>query len=134
MAILNFVVSFDLNIVKSFFKKKENHLVTFRSGSFKTQIDYFLIRVNHRSMCKDCKVIPSECLGTRHRLLAMDLMFKSFKVKNKSIGMAKVRWWNLTKENAIKLSGRIKSEASWKLVEDADAMWEGMGQCIRRST
>ena len=27
---------------------------------------------------------------------------------------------------------KIKSEASWRLIEDADAMWEGMAQCIRK--
>jgi len=58
--------------------------VTFRSGSCKTQIDYFLIKANHRRLCKDCKVIPSECLGTQHSLLVMDLVIKSFKVKKRS--------------------------------------------------
>ena len=72
VAILDFALAFDLMIVNSVFKKKENHLVTFRSGSSKTQIDCFLIRANHRRMCKDSKVIPSELLGTQHRLLVMD--------------------------------------------------------------
>ena len=65
--ILDFTVAFDLSIVNSLFKKRESHLVTFRSGSSKTQIDYFLIRANSSRMCKDCKVIPSECVGTQHR-------------------------------------------------------------------
>jgi len=42
VALLDFIVAFDLTILNSIFKKKENHLVTFRSGSSKTQIDYFL--------------------------------------------------------------------------------------------
>ena len=72
-------------------------------------------------------------LGTQHRLLVMDLVIKSCKVKKRSEGVARVRWWNLTRENATKLSEKIKSEASWKLIKDADAMWEGMAQCVRRS-
>ena len=36
-------------------------------------------------------------------------------------------------ENANKLGEKIKSEANWRLIEDADAMWEGMTQCIRKS-
>ena len=83
--------------------------MTFRSGSCKTQIDYFLVRANHRILCKDCKVIPSECLGTQHRLV-MDLMIKSFKGKKRSGGVARVRWWNLTKENTTKLSEKIISK------------------------
>jgi len=62
----------------------------------------------------------------------MDLVIKSFKVKKRSGSVVRVRWWNLTRENATKLLEKIKSEASWKLIEDVDAMWEGMTQCIRR--
>jgi len=44
VTILDFIGAFDLTIVNSVFKKKEDHLVTFRSGFTKTQIDYFRIR------------------------------------------------------------------------------------------
>ena len=79
MALLDFALAFDLAIGNSFFKKCEDHLVTFRSGSCKTQIDYCLIMASHRSLCRYCKVIPSKCLGTHHRLLVMNLVTKSFK-------------------------------------------------------
>jgi len=52
----------------------------------------------------------------------MDLVIKSFKVKKRSGGVARVRWWNLTRVNVTKLSKKIKSEASWKVIGDADAM------------
>ena len=32
-------------------------------------------------------MIHNECLGTQHRLWVMDLVFKSFKVKTRSVGM-----------------------------------------------
>jgi len=67
-------------------------------------------------------VIPSECLGTQHRLLVMDMGIKSFKAKKRSVGVARVRWWNLRKENATNFLERIKSEASWKVIDDADAI------------
>jgi len=86
--------------------------VTFRSDSCRTQIDYFLIMANHKRLCKDCKVIPSEYLRTQHRLLVMDLVIKSLKVKKRSGGVARVRWWNLTRENVTKLWEKIKSKAS----------------------
>jgi len=56
----------------------------------------------------------------------IDLGIRGFKAKKQSVSAARIRWWNLTKENTFKLLERIKSEASWKLVEDTDAMWEGM--------
>ena len=81
----------------------------FRSGSCRMQIDYYLIRANHRSLCRDCKVIPSEFLGTQHRLLVMDMVIKGLRVKRRSGGVARVRWWNFTRENATKLSERIRA-------------------------
>jgi len=33
----------------------------------------------------------------------MDLVIKSFKAEKRSVGVARVRWWNLTGENATKL-------------------------------
>jgi len=35
----------------------------------------------------------------------MDMVIKDFKVKKRSRGGAKVRWWNLTRENATKIIG-----------------------------
>jgi len=94
ISILNFVVAYDLMIVNSYFKKKDDHLVTFKSGTTKTQIDYFLIRANNRGLCKDCKVLPSEYLGTQHSLLVMDVEFKFLKRKKISVGNPRVKWWN----------------------------------------
>ena len=78
VALLDFVVAFDLTIVNSLFKMRVEHIVTFKSGSCTTQIEYFHIRVNHKRLCKDCKVIHSECLGAQHRLLMMELMDQEF--------------------------------------------------------
>jgi len=44
--VLNFAVAYELLVINSYFKKKEDHLVTFKSGFTKTQIDYFLSGVD----------------------------------------------------------------------------------------
>jgi len=132
VALLDFATTFDLAIGNSLFKKREDHLVTFRSGNCRMQIDYCLIRANHRSLCRDCKVIPSEFLGTQHRLLVMDMVIKGFRVERRSGGVARVRWWNLTREKATKLSDKIRAEANWELSDNAYAMWDRVVQCIRR--
>jgi len=69
--VLDFAVVYELLAVNSYFKK-EDHLVTFKSGSLKTQIDYFLMKADRGRSCKDCKVIPSEYQGTQHGLLVLD--------------------------------------------------------------
>jgi len=48
VSILDFAVAYNLSIVNSYFRKREEHLVTFKSGSARTQIDYFLMRANSR--------------------------------------------------------------------------------------
>jgi len=117
---LDFAVAYELLVVNSFFKKKDDHLVTFRSGSLKTQIDYFLMRTDSRRFNKDCKVIPSKCLRTQHRLLALDVEFKYPKWKKKRVRDLRVKWWTLTKENFVLLSERITEDGAWRRVEDAD--------------
>jgi len=103
VSILGFAVAYDLAIVNSYFKEKEEHLITFKSESTKTQIDYFLMRTNDRRMCRDCKVILSECLTTQHRLLVRDVDIRSVIWRKRTVGVYKVKWWNLKEENVTKL-------------------------------
>jgi len=114
VALLDFVVAYDLTIVNSLFKKKVDHLVTFRSGNAKTQIDFFLTRAGTRGLCRDCKVLPSEHLETQHRLLVMDVAIKREKVKERRVGEPKVRWWNFTRENVVQLAEKIVVDGNWK--------------------
>jgi len=110
VSMLDFAVTDDLLVANSFFKKKKDNLVTFRSGHIKNQIDYFLIRADSRRLCKDCKMIPSECLETQHRLLVLDVELKCSKWKRRSVGELRVKWWNLTRGNAMKIVERISEE------------------------
>nr|XP_016508532.1 PREDICTED: craniofacial development protein 2-like [Nicotiana tabacum] len=72
-SLLDFARAFELVIVNSIFPKKEKHLITFRSMVAKTQIDYLLLGRCDKGLCEDCKVIPSENLATKHRLLVIDI-------------------------------------------------------------
>ena len=65
--------------------------MTFRSGPLKTQINYFLIRASSRSVCKDCKVLPREFLGTQYRLLVLDVDLRGSKWK-RSAGEPRIKW------------------------------------------
>ena len=113
-------MAYDLSIVNSFFKKREKHLVTFMSGSAMTQIDYFLMRANSRRWCRDCKVVPSECLTMQHRLLVLEVDIRGAIRRKRKAGVYKVKWWNLNWENARKLSEKIKREGKRKLEGDSN--------------
>ena len=45
---LDFSVAYDLVICNTWFKKRDEHLIIFKSGSNKTQINYFLTRKNDK--------------------------------------------------------------------------------------
>ena len=89
---LDFAVAFDLLVANSFFRKKEDHLVTYKSSSCKTQIDYFLTRKESRRSCKDCKVIPSEFLRTQHRLLVLDVVCKYPRRTKMRVREPRIKW------------------------------------------
>ena len=42
------------------FKKRNSHLITYRSGNLRSQVDYILYRKSFRSAVRNVKVIPSE--------------------------------------------------------------------------
>lgn len=56
--VLDFATAYDLAIVNTYFRKREKHYVTYKSGRNKSQIDYFMVRRGNAKQCKDCKVIP----------------------------------------------------------------------------
>ncbi|XP_060184011.1 uncharacterized protein LOC132613795 [Lycium barbarum] len=72
VSLLDFAKAFGLVVANSRFPKREHHLVTFRSSTAVTQIDFLLLRKEDKGLCKDCKVIPGENLTTQHKLLVMD--------------------------------------------------------------
>ena len=41
---MDFAIAFDLVVTNTFYIKEDEHLITFKSGSNKSQIDYFLVR------------------------------------------------------------------------------------------
>ena len=67
--ILEFTQACDLALGNSFFKKREDHYVTYMSGTNITVIDYILVRRQDLRDLKDCKVIPGESIASQHRLL-----------------------------------------------------------------
>ena len=133
MSILEFAVAYDLTIINCYFKKREEHLITFKSGSTRTQIDYFLMRMKDRRMCRDCKVILSVCLTMQHRLLVIDVEIRSAIRRRRTIRVYKVKWWNLKEENVTRICKRIKAEGKWRIERDSSRIREEMPECIRRS-
>ena len=75
-AILDFAVAYNLIIANTFFRKRDEQLITFKSGPNMSQIDFFIMKRIYGLTCKDCKVIPGESITSQHRLLVLDVSIK----------------------------------------------------------
>jgi hypothetical protein len=90
---LEFAVANDLLIGNTLFKKRDSHLVTYSSGSHRTQIDYILFRTRLRSSVSNVKVIPNEeCV--QHHLVVCDLTVRTPLIKKRKF-IPRIRTWKL---------------------------------------
>ena len=92
--VVDFGKRMDLAIDNIYFKKKDEHRVTYKSVGKSTQVDYEMCRrKNSKEMC-DCKVILNECVAKQHRMVVykMALMVKK---KQAEKVKPKISWWKL---------------------------------------
>ena len=90
--VVDFGKMMDLAIVNTYFKKRDEERMMYKSGGKSTQVDYVMCRRrNLREMC-DCKVIVNECVAKQHRIVVckMALMVKKKKVEKVK---PRIRWW-----------------------------------------
>ena len=72
--ILEYALAYDLFLGNTCFKKRDSHLITYRSGNTATQIDFMLFRKSLRKLASDVKAIPGEEVALQHQLLVCDMM------------------------------------------------------------
>ena len=81
--VVNFAKRIDLAVVNIYFKKKDKHRVTYKSGGKSTQVDYVMCRRRDlKEMC-NCRVMVNECLAKQHHMVVckMALMVKKKKAR-----------------------------------------------------
>ena len=62
----------DLVLLNTYFTKKE-HLITYSSDPYRSQIDFIMTQTKDFTRIQDCKVIPGEAVVTQHRLLCLKM-------------------------------------------------------------
>ena len=106
-------------------------MVTYESGTAKTQVDYLLVWKRDRKLLSDVKVIPSEEIVTQHKPVVCDFKVKKVhEVKRKFIPRRKI--WRLNEEQVncefrdqvnelVGINPRLTSgsvEEQWKKLKD----------------
>ena len=84
-------MAYDLIVANNFFRKRDEHLITFKSGPNMSKIDFSLVKRIDRLTCKDCKVIPGESITSQHRLLVLDMAMKKQLRKMRDIKSSRIR-------------------------------------------
>ena len=92
--VVDFGKRMDLAIVNTYFKKKDEHRVTYKSGGKSTQVNYVMCRRrNLKEMC-DYKVILNECVAKQHHMVVCKMVLMVKKKKAEKV-KPKIRWWKL---------------------------------------
>ena len=87
----------DLAIVNTYFKKKDEHRVTYKIDGKSTQVDYVMRRRNLKEM-HNCKVILNECVAKQHRMVVCKMALMVKKKKTEKIKLKK-RWRKLKEKS-----------------------------------
>ena len=104
---MNFTLAYDLLIANTLFRKRESHLVTFRSGQHSSQINYILARREDRRDCLDSKIFPGECVVPQYKLVMADFSFRVHVHRDKRAKIARTKWWKLRGEAAQAFKERM---------------------------
>ena len=89
---------YDLAMCNTFFQKKDEHMIMYRSGTRQSTIDYILVRRQSLRFVKNCKVIPGETVATQHRPLILEMELEKPKRTKKRSREKKIKWYNLENE------------------------------------
>ena len=107
--VLEFCEAKDMVIGNTWFRKRVEHLVTYRSGECDSQIDLVMMRSGDKKMLKDCKSIPGQEVLTQHRLVVGVLEGGWCKIAKRQT-VRRVRVWRLKdREVCEKYRVRVKS-------------------------
>ncbi|KAK3532234.1 hypothetical protein QTP86_009512 [Hemibagrus guttatus] len=67
--VVDFAKRMDMAVVNTYFQKREEHRVTYKSGGKRTQVDYILCRRGNLKEISDCKVVVGESVARQHRMV-----------------------------------------------------------------
>ncbi|XP_062532854.1 uncharacterized protein LOC134201634 [Bombyx mori] len=135
--LLQAATTFNLAVANTWFQKRPEHLITYKSGNHATQIDYFLIKRSKLVCVKNCEVLPGEALVTQHRLLLMDITISYKYLRRKNRLSPKIRWRMLETDE---YAGRFREIMIENILEmkdmkekSANDCWDEMANSVRKT-
>ena len=126
--VVDFAKRMGMAVVNTYFMKREEHRMTYKSGGRCTQVDYVLCRRGNLKEVRDCKVIAGESVARQHRMVVCKMTVEAKRKKAKGGKIErKIKWWKLKREECgaefreevrQALGGREELPAGWAATAD----------------
>ncbi|XP_037777009.1 craniofacial development protein 2-like [Penaeus monodon] len=132
--VIDLALSFDMVIGNTLFRKRNEHLITYKSGNRASQIDFLLYRRRNIREIKNCKVKPGDHVTEQHRLFIIDLNIDvTQKQKRRTTTQRRIKWFKLKENDSQQeFKDRILRELSHDM-EDVNSWWNGANSIILRA-
>ncbi|KAK3530930.1 hypothetical protein QTP70_006515 [Hemibagrus guttatus] len=129
--VVDFAKRMDMGVVNTYFQKREEHRVTYKSGGRRTQVDYILCRRGNLKEISDCKVVVGESVARQHRMVVCRMTLMVCKTKRSKIEK-KTKWWKLKKEECCEeFRQKLRQALVGQVVLPDD--WETTAEVIRET-
>ncbi|KAK3556963.1 hypothetical protein QTP70_022304 [Hemibagrus guttatus] len=131
--VVDFAKRMDMAVVNTYFQKREEHRVTYKSGGRRTQVDCILCRRGNLKEISDCKVVVGESVARQHRMVVCRMTLMVCKKKMSKIEIEKkTKWWKLKKEECCKeFRQKLRQALGVQVVLPDD--WETTAEVIRET-
>ncbi|KAE8278057.1 hypothetical protein D5F01_LYC23887 [Larimichthys crocea] len=159
--VVDFAKRMEMAVMNTFFQKRQEHRVTYKSGGRSTQVDCILCRRCNLKEISDCKVVVGESVARQHRMVVCRMTLVMRKMK-RAKAEQRTKWWKLKKEeccmtfrkelrqalggqevlpndwtttaNVIRETGRsVHGVSSGRKVDNETWWWnEEVKECVRR--
>ncbi|KAK3565343.1 hypothetical protein QTP86_006571 [Hemibagrus guttatus] len=131
--VVDFAKRMDMAVVNTYFQKREEHRVTYKSGGRRTQVDYILCRIGNLKEISDCKVVVGESVARQRRMVVCRMTLMVCKTKRSKIEIEKkTKWWKLKKEECCEeFRQKLRQALGGQVVLPDD--WETTAEVIRET-
>ncbi|KAK3513846.1 hypothetical protein QTP70_028832 [Hemibagrus guttatus] len=131
--VVDFAKRMDMAVDNTYFQKREEHRVTYKSGGRRTQVDYILCRRCNLKEISDCKVVVGESAVRQHRIVVCRMILMVCKKKRSKIVIEKkTKWWKLKKEECCEeYRQKLRQALGGQVVLPDD--WETTAEVIRET-
>ncbi|KAK3559553.1 hypothetical protein QTP86_013720 [Hemibagrus guttatus] len=130
--VVDFAKRMDMGVVNTYFQKREEHRVTYKSGGRRTQVDYILCRRGNLKEISACKVVVGESVARQHRMVVCRTLIVCKKKRSKIEIEKKTKWWKLKNEECCEeFRQKLRQALGGQVVLPDD--WETTAEVIRET-